>query len=50
MIKITDILLLIIALVYLGYSIWYYIQMDKILNNIKKITKNSEKNNKSKIE
>lgn len=46
MIKITDILLLIIALVYLGYSIWYNIQMDKILNDIKKITKNSEENNK----
>jgi len=40
MIKMTDILLLIIALVYLGYSIWYDIQMDKILNDIKKITKN----------
>ena len=46
MIKITDILLLIIALVYLGYSIWYNIQMDKILNDIKKITKNSKENNK----
>ena len=42
MIKIADILLLIIALVYLGYSIWYNIRMDKILNDIKKITKNSE--------
>ena len=42
MIKITDILLLIIALVHLGYSIWYNTQMDKILNDIKKITKNSE--------
>ena len=44
MIKITDILLLIIALVYLGYSIWYNIQMNKILNDIKKTTKNSEEN------
>jgi len=42
MIKITDILLLIIALVYLGYSIWDNIQMDKILNDIEKTTKNSE--------
>lgn len=38
----TNVLLLIIALVYLGYSIWYSIKMDKILNDIKKITKNSE--------
>ena len=30
MIKITDILLLIIALVYLGFAIWYWIGMNKL--------------------
>lgn len=44
MITIEDILLLIIALIYLGYSIWYNNRMDEILNDIKKITKNSEEN------
>ena len=43
MMKITDILLLTIALIYLGYSIWYNTQMDKIVNDIKKITENSDK-------
>ena len=42
MIEIADILLLTIALLYLGYSIWYSRKMDEILNNIKKITKNSD--------
>ena len=46
MITIADICLLIIALIYLGFSIWYNTQMDKILNDIKKITNNSEENNK----
>jgi len=39
MIKITDIILLVLALIYLGFSIWYSITMDKILNDIKKETK-----------
>ena len=46
MLKITDILLLIIALVYLGYAIWYSVQMNKIANDIKNITKNSDEKDK----
>jgi len=36
MVKITDIILLVLALIYLGFSIWYSITMDKIINDIKK--------------
>ena len=37
----AEIILLIIVFAYLGYSIWYNERMDKILNDIKEITKNS---------
>lgn len=30
MIKITDIVQIIIALVYLGFAIWYWIEMNKL--------------------
>jgi len=43
MIKITDIILLILALIYLGFSIWYHIAMNKIVNDIKNETKNDKK-------